>query len=160
MYTQQVAEFARLVEDITVVMLTTHAADGSLRSRPLLLERIDPSGDLLFLTHRSSQKVGDVERDERVNVAFVNADGTRYVSVAGRAHLTTDRAQASELWRPSYRAWFPKGQEDPDLAVLTVTIDSVDYWDVPSSRLVRWWDAARAIATGTPAQTSERRTLT
>ena len=50
------AELERLIDGITVAMLTTVAADGALRSRPLLLERLQPDGSLTFLTHLSSQK--------------------------------------------------------------------------------------------------------
>ena len=63
------------------------------------------------------------------------------------------------MWNPTYRAWFPKGPDDPDSAILTVTIDRVEYWDVPSSRLVRLWGVVRAVATGEVAEAGEHGTI-
>jgi general stress protein 26 len=54
-----------------------------------------------------------------------------------------------EMWNPTYRAWFPKGPDDPDSAILTVTIDRVEYWDVPSSGWCGVWGVVVApVATG------------
>ena len=154
-----VAEFKRLVDGITVVMMTTVAIDDLFRSRPMLLECVEPDGSLTFLTHLSSQKVEELERDPRVNAAFVGDRGDRYVSASGAARVTRDGARIQELWNPTYRAWFPGGPEDPDIAVLTVDVQRVEYWDVPSSRLVRLWGVVRAFATGTPAEAGDHRTI-
>jgi general stress protein 26 len=152
-------ELARLIDGIGVVMLTTVAPDGALRSRPLLLERLEPDGSLVFLTHLSSQKVAELSHDARVNVAFVGDKGDRYVSVSGTGTITHDAARMHEIWNPTYRAWFPNGPDDPDSAILAVTIDRVEYWDVPSSRLVRLWGVVRAVATGQVAEAGEHRTI-
>jgi general stress protein 26 len=153
------AELSRLIDGIAVVMLTTHAADGALRSRPLLLERLEPDGSFTFLTHLSSQKVAELRTDPRVNVAFVSSKGDRYVSVSGTGTMVHDAARMHALWNPTYRAWFPNGPDDPDSAILTVTIDRIEYWDVPTSRLVRLWGVARAVATGEVAEAGEHRTI-
>ena len=152
-------ELKRLVDGIAVVMVTTVAADGALRSRPLLLERLEPDGSLIFLTHLSSQKVAELSHDARVNVAFVSDKGDRYVSVSGTGTTTHDPARMHALWNPTYRAWFPNGPDDPDSAILTVTIDRVEYWDVPSSRLVRLWGVVRALATGQVAEAGDHQTI-
>jgi general stress protein 26 len=140
-------------------MVTTLSADAALRSRPMLLERLEPDGALTFLTHRSSQKVAELDADPRVNVAFVSDDGDRYVSVSGTASTTHDEARMRALWNPTYRAWFPNGPDDPDSAILTVRIDCVEYWDVPSSRLVRLWGVVRALATGEVAEAGDHQTI-
>ena len=83
----------------------------------------------------------------RVNVAFVGSNPERYVSISGRGTVTRDEARIDALWNPAYRAW----------ALLTVYIERVEYWDVPSSRLVRLWGVARALATRQPAEAGEHR---
>ena len=154
-----VAELRRLIDGIPVAMVTTVATDDALHARPMLLERVDRDASLVFLTHLSSQKTTDVHRDPRVNVTFISDKGDRYVSVSGRASVTHDVARMHEMWNPTYRAWFPKGADDPDSAIFTVTIDRVDYWDVPSSRLVRLWGVVRAVATGQVAEAGEHDTI-
>jgi len=140
-------------------MVTTIAADEALRSRPMLVEQVAPDATLVFLTHRSSHKAGELERDPRINVAFVGDKGDRYVSVSGHATIVHDPARMKALWNPTYRAWFPGGPDDPDSAVLTVHIDRVEYWDVPSSRLVRLWGVVRALATGEVAEAGDHQTI-
>src|SRR5438046_179033 len=111
------AELARLVDGIPVAMVTTDANDRTLRSRPMLVERIEPDGTLVFLTHQSSQKVQEIARDARVNIAFIGPKGDRYVSVSGTARAARDERRIRELWNPTYRAWFPGGADDPEIAV-------------------------------------------
>jgi hypothetical protein len=55
----------------------------------------------------------------------------RHVSLSGRATLVRDAAKASELWSPLYREWFPKGLEDPELALLRIEVTRAEYWDSP-----------------------------
>jgi general stress protein 26 len=148
-------ELAHLIDGIAVAMVTTRADDDQLGSRPMLLERLEPDGSLTFLTHLSSQKVHEIARDPRVNVAFVSDKGDRYVSVSGGATASHDPARMHALWNPTYRAWFPQGPDDPDSAILTVHIERIEYWDVPTSRLVRVWCAVKALATGQVVEAGE-----
>jgi general stress protein 26 len=152
---QALAELARLIEGIPVAMVTTRADDDMLGSRPMLLECLEPDGSLTFLTHLSSAKVHEVARDARVNVAFVGDRGDRYVSVSGTASATHDPARMTRLWKPTYRAWFPDGADDPDSAIFSVRIERIEYWDVPTSRLVRLWGAVKAVATGQVVEAGE-----
>jgi general stress protein 26 len=152
------AELARLIDGIPVAMVTMRSDDDSLGSRPMLLERLEPDGSLTFLTHLSSPKVADIHRDPRVNAAFVSDTGDRYVSVSGVATVTHDPARMQALWKPTYRAWFPGGPDDPDSAIVSVRIDVIDSWDVPTSRLVRVWCAVKALATGQVVEAGEHHT--
>ena len=152
------AELARLIDGIAVAMVTTHRDDGRLGSRPMLLERLEPDGSLTFLTHLSSDKVQQIARDPRVNAAFVSDRGDRYVSVSGTVTVTHDPARMQTLWKPTYRAWFPAGADDPDSAIFSVRIEMIESWDVPTSRLVRVWCAVKALATGQVVEAGEHRT--
>jgi general stress protein 26 len=154
-----VAELQRLIEGIAVAMVTTVAPDETLRCRPMLPVRLEPDATLVFLTHLSSHKTSEVRRDPRVNVSLQGEKGDRYVSISGRATVTHDVARMRELWNPTYRAWFPGGVEDPDSAIFTVDIERVEYWDVPSSRLVRLWGVIKAVATGQVAESGDYRRI-
>jgi general stress protein 26 len=154
-----VAELRRRIEGIAVAMVTTIAPDDVLRARPMLLERLQPDATLVFLTHRSSAKVDDLRHDPRVNVAFQSEKGDRYVSVGGTATVAHDPQRFREWWNPTYRAWFPDGPDDPDSAILTVAIERIDYWDVPTSRLVRLWGVVKALTTGQVAESGDRTTI-
>jgi general stress protein 26 len=158
-HARALAELRRRIDGIPVAMVTTIAPEDVLRCRPMLFERLESDATLTFLTHLSSQKVDDVHHDPRVNVAFVSGKGDRYVSVGGTATIVHDEARFRALWNPTYRAWFPGGSDDPDSAIFTVQIQRVDYWDVPTSRLVRLWGAAKALTTGQVAESGEHETI-
>ena len=149
------AELARLIDGIPVAMVTTRTDDDLLACRPMLLVKLETDGSLTFLTHLSSQKVQEIARDARVNVAFVADKGDRYVSVSGTAAATHDPTRVHALWSPTYRAWFPKGRDAPDSAIFTVRIQRIEYWDVPTSRLVRLWCAVKALASGQVVEAGE-----
>jgi len=152
------AELDRLIDGIAVAMVTSRTDDDLLGSRPMLLERLEPDGSLTFLTHLSSAKVHEVARDARVNVAFVSDKGDRYVSVSGVAAATHDPARMHARWKPTYRAWFPGGADDPDSAIFSVRIERIEYWDVPTSRVVRLWCAMKALATGQVVEAGDHQT--
>ena len=154
-----IAELTRRIEGIPVAMVTTIAPDDVLRCRPMLVERIQPDASIVFLTHLSSQKVDDVRRDPRVNAAFQSDKGDCYVSVGGTATVVHDPPRFHALWNPTYRAWFPGGPDDPDSAIFTIAIERIDYWDVPSSRLVRLWGVATALVTGQVAESGDHETI-
>jgi general stress protein 26 len=51
------------------------------------------------------------------------------------------------LWSPFLLAWFPDGLKDPNLTLLCVKINSVEYWD-SSSTFVQIVGFAKAVLTG------------
>ena len=139
-----------LIKGISFAMLTTVDEDGSLRSRPMQTQEAEFNGELWFFTSASSPKVGEVQSDQRVNVSYSDPDDNRYVSLSGTATLVRDREKIKELWKPVLKAWFPDGQEDPDLALLRVKVEKAEYWDSPSSKVVQLIGFAKAIVTGKP----------
>ena len=117
-----------LIRDARVAMLTTVGADGSLRSRPMIACRGEEGG-LWFFTHAGDAKVGEALTHPRVNVCYADPGRGRYVSVCGTAELVGDRETMRRLWHEEARAWFPRGPEEPDLALLRVRVDHAEYWD-------------------------------
>jgi len=130
-------------------------ADGTLHSRPMSTQRVETDGDLWFFTRASAPKVGEIEREHQVNVSYAKPGDQRYVSVSGRAVVVRDRAKIEELWNPVLKAWFPKGLEDPDIALLKVSAERAEYWDSPSSAVAHAVSFIKAVVTGTPANPGE-----
>lgn len=148
-------KLADIVEDVRIGMLTTAEPDGRLRSRPLATLQLDAERTLWFFTSVSSQKVEEIEQHRQVNVSYANPESHDYVSISGTAVLTRDRAKMRELWTPWIKPWFPRGLDDPDLALLRVTIEQAEYWDAPDSGASRLLGLARAVATGNTRALSE-----
>ena len=70
------------------------------------------------------------------------------MAISGTANVVTDPAKIKELWHESLRGWFPKGQDDPNIALLKVTIDIGEFWDSPNATLLRAYTYAKAVITG------------
>jgi general stress protein 26 len=153
----QIRKLAELIMDIEFAMLTTVDADGSLRSRPMAVQRQEFDGDLWFFTKASTPKVEEVEREEEVNVSFARPDKQHYVSVSGKARVVRDRAKIEELWSPELKAWFPEGSDDPDLALLRVRAERAEYWDGQSSVVAHLIGFVKAVATGTSYEPGENK---
>ncbi|MEJ7685210.1 MAG: pyridoxamine 5'-phosphate oxidase family protein [Segetibacter sp.] len=52
------------------------------------------------------------------------------------------------MWSPVVKTWFPKGLEDPALALLKVDTNEASYWDGSSSKFVVFYNIVKAIAKG------------
>jgi general stress protein 26 len=127
---QQIHQLRRLIQDIDSGMLTTVDADGSLHGRPMYKGGdIDFEGRLWFFTHGRSHKVIEIEQCQQVGVTFASSPKHCYVSISGTAQLVRDPNQLQQLWKPELQTWFPQGLNEPDIALLKVTIKRVDYWD-------------------------------
>jgi general stress protein 26 len=148
-------KLADLIDETGIAMLTTEEPDGSLRSRPLATLQMDSAGKLWFFTALSSGKVGEIDQHRRVNLSYANVGKQDYVSVSGHARLFRDPEKMKELWTRWVEPWFPEGLDDPDLALLEVTVDDAEYWDAPASKTERLFGLAKALSTGSTDQLGE-----
>lgn len=150
---EAIKKVGELIDDIQFAMLTTAEPDGSLRSRPMATHQNHSKGFdgvLWFFTKDDSGKIDEVQQDKHVNLAYSSPEKSKYVSVTGSATLVHDKVKAKELWDPKYRAWFPNGLDDPDLALLRVDVIKAEYWDTPGGAVVYAVGLVKALATGQP----------
>ena len=156
---ENVSKLAALIEGIGIAMLTTVEDDGRLHSRPMATQHDKTDGDLWFFTKLHSGKVEEVKRDQRVNLSYSDAKKNRYISVTGTANVTLDKGKMKELWQPVYKAWFPDGLDDPEIALLRVSVESAEYWDAPHNTVVKLVGFVKAVVTGQEYQPGENKTL-
>ncbi|BAT54221.1 hypothetical protein NOS3756_31870 [Nostoc sp. NIES-3756] len=131
---QQIQQLQQLIQDIDYAMLTTIDDDGSLHSRPMYFNGdIDTNGTLWFFSSASSHKALEVEHHQQVSVNFSSPNQQRFISISGTAELVKDRQKIQEEWQPELETWFPQGLNEPDIALLKVNINRVDYWDDKSN---------------------------
>lgn len=154
------SKLINLVKQIDIGMLSTVENDGSLRSRPMSSNGdISEDGTVWFFTYGNSHKMLEVKGNNHVNVSFVSSKH-QYVSLSGQASVVRDRQKIEELWKPQLRAWFPKGIEEPDIALLKVELTKAEYWDSPGNVLAHVISFAKAIATGKPYDGGENKKVT
>ena len=145
---EAIEKIAKMTKNTRIAMLTTVVEDGDLHSRPMAMMENTFDGDVWFFTAKSSPKVHDIENKPFVNVAFSDPEHQNYVSLAGHAELIIDRALFEKYWNKAFEAWFPKGLDDPELALLKINVESAQYWDSPSSVVAHVAGFIRSKVTG------------
>jgi general stress protein 26 len=131
------AKLKELVTDIDIAMVTSVTVDGGLRSRPMVTREFAEDGALWFFMADDSSLAEDLREEHAVNVSYAEPKHHRYVSVTGNATQVHDNDKARKLWASSLKPYFPRGLDDPHLTLLCVRIETAEYWDAPSSKMVQ-----------------------
>lgn len=155
--TDSTTKLWELIKDIKYGMFTAHHGNGHLHSRPMTtLNRDDDRGYVLwFLMARDSEPALDIEGAPEVNVSYSDPGRDGYVSISGTARIVDDAAKKKALWSPMVQAWFPGGMSDPQVALVAVTINHAEYWDVKTNKATKLYEMAKAAVTGTQPSLGE-----
>jgi len=146
---QQIEKLVEMVKGVRVCMLINKEQDGDeLSGRPMSISKIDSDGSMWFFTRASSFKVDEIEKNKKVFIAITNESNNNYLMIQGSASLVNDKSKMKELWSSLLKAWFPLGLEDPDMTLIKVMPDKVDYWDSSSSKMVVLFNMLKAVITG------------
>ncbi len=147
-----------LIKSIRFAMMTTDDPEIGLRSRPMASHQSAFDGDLWFFTKSDTHKSREIALRPAVNLAYADPQNQTYVSVSGTADLSTDRSKAQELWNEGLRTWFPKGLDDPDLALIRVHVEHAEYWDAAASRMAYVYGYVKSRLSGkTPSLAEDKK---
>lgn len=140
-----------LLKDIDTAMLVTRTGERGMHARPMAVADLRPDADAYFVTSVDSPKVAEIEREPNVLLTFQSSD--RFAAVSGRVTVSRDRALVERLWKEPWKVWFPKGKDDPSIAVLKLDAEQGEYWDNSGAQGVQYvLSAAKAYLKGdTPA---------
>lgn len=138
-----------LIKGIRFAMFTTHHGNGYLHSRPMTTQnKAMPDDKLWFFMSAKGDAAQELAQQPQVNISYADPGQDSYVSVSGSAKVVDDRAQRQALWTKFAQAWFPGGVDDPDLALVCVTVSHAHYWNVSESKLTQLLVMAKAVFTG------------
>jgi len=155
--TGSLLEMRALLEGMQIGFLTTVGGDGHFHSRPMQLQCHDTDGTLWFATSVESHKCEDLRTNPRCCVAFLK--NSKYVSVSGSAELVKDERMIRSLWTPAWRGWFPDGPGEPDLVLLRVTPEHVEYVDPPGGTLRSLYTRVKNALTRSRAEPAPKKEL-
>ncbi len=143
-----IAKIHDILKDFETALLITKGVEMPFHARPMAIAQVEPGCDVWFFTGRSSAKAREIENDERVLIVCQN-EMNRYLTLHAAAKLIFDRDKASQLWKESYRTWFPGGVHDPDLVLIRAQAEFAEYWDTAGLQSVRYlFEAAKAYVRG------------
>ena len=134
--------------------------DGFMRFRPMSHVDIDDDGNIWFFTAKDSWKAEDINRNPTVQLVYINESDSMYLSIDGSAYLSVDQQRMKELFNPFVKAWFPKGLNDPSLALLIVSPREVEYWSNDDSKVLTYLKILSAAVTGSHPSIGDHGRLT
>ncbi len=137
-----------LLKDVRTAMMATRGPDGHFHSRPMATSDVDFDGALYFLTDDHSGKIEDLTREPETLLTYSDESKQIYISLRGEGEVITDKEVIKRHWTASARGWFPKGPDDPAVALVKVTIRDAEYWDAPNGKAVILYAYAKAMLTG------------
>lgn len=121
----------------TAMLITKHGANGEGdHARPMAIAAIEGASTIWFVTSTASPKARELQADSRV--AITCQSDKKYVAMSGVATLVTDRAKIDELWKETWKVWFPEGKAAPDLGLLRVTVQDAEFWDNAGTTGIRY----------------------
>jgi general stress protein 26 len=138
--------FARLRKTPTC-MLITRDVDGRMHVRPMTTQRADEDGILWMFIAADSELAGEVAANPDVLITYADTGDSAYVVVRGHATVLRDPEKAKEMWSKLAEAWFPGGHDDPNLALLRITMSSAEQWEPPAGKVMQFLEIAAAALT-------------
>src|SRR5260221_8421885 len=87
-----------IIDRASVGMLTTQFP-GGLRARPLEARPDREAGLIWFVIDVRGAKDDEVDVAADIGLAFVDGSSGAYLSITGRALVTSDVAKAAEVWK-------------------------------------------------------------
>jgi general stress protein 26 len=155
-----------LIDGIEVAMFTTRRPDGHLVSRPMQVQERTSGTDLWFMTNVASHKLDELETDPHINLAFYKDRTREWVSIAGTAIISQDKAMIHELYKPDWAMWLGDeggerngGPDDPRIALVLVEAHSVTYSKQNRAAPLVLFEVAKGMVTRTPPKVSDLREL-
>jgi general stress protein 26 len=154
----------KLIDGIETAMFTTRRQDGSLVSRAMQTQRRTAGIDLWFMTNWNADKLDEIALDPHVNLSYYRDRTREWVSVSGRAIISRDRNLIRGLYQPDWKAWLGDeggandgSAEDPRIALILVTADSVTYSKKDRPMPVVLFNIVKAMITGEPPKVADLR---
>ncbi|MGM0584927.1 MAG: pyridoxamine 5'-phosphate oxidase family protein [Pseudomonadota bacterium] len=135
-----------LAEEEPDCHLVTATAQGQLRSRPMRAFIDRENEEVLFYTRLDTGKSREVSENAQVCLCFSRPSKNDYVSISGRARITTDRALVDRHWSRFVEAWFPEGPGGADVGMIRVQAERGEYWEGTSSSVLAALKMLRASA--------------
>jgi len=152
---EDLKKLRELLAGFSTAMMVTRIADDHLRARPMALAQVEESGTIWFISGTDSGKIDEIVHDTRVHLVF-QKEHSLYLSLNGVATLVHDRKRVGDIWKESFRVWFPGGKDDSNIVLIAVEPQDAEFWDSQGWNKVSYlFKAAKAYVTGVTPSTEK-----
>jgi len=119
---------AEKMKDLDFCMMTTTDGRQVVHSRPMSNNgKVEYDGDSWFFTFEDSNKVRQIEKDDKVSLVY-QTDDMLFIECYGTASITKDKGTLEDKWVDGLEQWFPEGIETPGICLIKVTSKRVTFW--------------------------------
>lgn len=123
-------------------------SDKKVRTRPMSYQKLDDEGTFWFLSACDSNKNKEIDENNEIQLLFQGSTYSDFLSLFGKATISTNREKIEELWEPILKAWFTDGIDDPRITVISVKITEGYYWDNKNGNAIALLKTAVGAAIG------------
>ncbi|ETS76864.1 Protein bli-3 [Pestalotiopsis fici W106-1] len=165
---QKIEDLSEFITSRKFGMMTTRdVKTGKLVSRAMALAGKEAGDiDLVFTTNTESHKTDELAADPHVNISFIDSSG-QWASIAGDAHVETDRETVKKYYSSSLKAWLGDlgdgkhdgSKNDPRLGVIRVRTSTATYLLTNKTAVTRAAEVARGALTGSPPEIGKLREI-
>jgi general stress protein 26 len=111
-----------------IAMLGTNGDDGYPNIKAMIKMENEGLKTIWFSTNTSSKRIGQLERDPKACVYFVDFENWMGLMLVGKVEILQDPNSRERLWREAYERYYPQGVNDPDYSVLRFTAEWGNYY--------------------------------
>jgi general stress protein 26 len=117
-----------LVQRSKIALLGTNGEDGYPNIKAMLVPEHEGLKRIWFSTNTSSRRVGQLRREPKACVYFVDFQVWQGLMLVGRMEILSDGESRRRLWHPGDEQYYPQGVDDPDYTVLRFTAEWGNYY--------------------------------
>lgn len=144
-----------LVDDIEIAMLVTDLGSKPLSAVPMTTKKVDEEGNIWFLSSNNSEHNTNINKDADVQLLYSDTSDMEFISIYGKASISTDKPLLKNLYSKIDDAWFD-GAEDPNLTAIKVTPQEAYYWDTKKNKYVTLFKMGLAAVSGDDKDIGEK----
>ncbi|WP_179344924.1 pyridoxamine 5'-phosphate oxidase family protein [Winogradskyella ursingii] len=152
---EAIKKIETLLSNNQLAMMATKLSTMPFSVCPMTTQEIDKNGKLWFFTAKDSEHNREIKQDNRLHLTYANQSDQEYLSIYGTAEITENKQKIDELWSSILKVWF-SGKDDPNLALLCVTIHDAYYWDQKYNKAVTLFKMAKSAITGERDDTNDQ----
>lgn len=147
-----IAKIRHLTNDSSTCLFYSGLETIPSHACPMQVQQVDAEGCLWFFSGADSIHNLQLALDPRAQLSFCNPTKIEFLTLLGETTIVRDPVKTEELWNPLVRAWFPEGQQDPNLTLLRVRPITAHYWDTENGKLVTYAKILSAAITETTVE--------
>jgi len=106
------------IGSVDYCFLITLSESGQPHARLVQPFEAEPHLTIWIGTWAESRKVGEIQKDSRVALAFYDEEDTAYVTLLGSAQVESDIKKRRKYWREDWIGFLPRGPEGDDYVLI------------------------------------------